>query len=1252
MFAKKYNFEKIFKPTKKTFKVSLQKAIKDRILLLDGAMGTMIQQYDFSEEQYRGDRFKDIDQEVKGNNDLLTLTQPEAIKEIHRGFLEAGSDIIETNTFSSTTIAQADYHMEDLVKELNVEAVRIAKEVADEYNQKTPDKPRFVAAAIGPTNKTLSISPDVNNPGYRATTYNEVYQAYKEQVDALYEAGTDIFLIETVFDTLNCKAALHAMEDLFEQVGERVPVIVSGTITDQSGRTLSGQTTEAFWTSIKHANPFAVSLNCALGAEDLKPYLEELSEKADTYTCVYPNAGLPNEFGEYDESPEYMAKFIKNFAEEGLTNIIGGCCGTTPDHIKAMADAIEDLPPREIPEVEKHTTLSGLEPMKMTPDLGFVNIGERTNITGSKKFKRHIKNNELEDALEIAREQVENGAQILDVNMDEGLIDSEQVMRDFLNLLMAEPDISKIPIMVDSSKFEVIEAGLQCLQGKCLVNSISLKEGEEDFKNKALTIRKYGAAMTVMAFDEEGQAATKDEKVRMCKRAYDILTDELGIPPQEIVFDPNILAIGTGMEEHANYGVDFIEATREIKEQCPGAKVSGGLSNLSFSFAGNNVVRQAMNSAFLYHGIKAGLDMAILNPVHIEVYDQIDNELLEYVEDVIFNRREDATERLVDYADKVKDQATGKKEEKLEWREEIVEKRIEHALKNGILDYIIEDTEEARQKLDKPLDVIEGPLMDGMNVVGDLFGEGKMFLPQVVKSARVMKKAVGHLTPYIEEEKKNNDSQEEAGCIVLATVKGDVHDIGKNIVNVVLGCNGYRVVDLGVMVPSETILKAAKEEKADMIGLSGLITPSLDEMVNVAKDMQKEGFNIPLLIGGATTSKMHTAVKIDPVYDAPVVHVLDASRSVGVMGNLLSKNNRDNFVQEIKEEYDNMRDRHENKKETKKYISFEDAKKNAYQSDFENTEIVKPTFFGNKYFEDYDLETIAQYIDWTPFFQTWQMKGKYPKIFEHPKYGEEAKKLFDDAQGMLEKMIKEKWVEARGCIGLYPANRVGEDVEVYTDENRNEVLTTFHFLRQQLQKGEGKPNFSLADFIAPKESGIKDYLGGFAVAAGFNIEEQLEKFEKDQDDYNGIMLKALADRLAEAFAEHMHERVRKEFWGYAPNEDLSNEDLIKEKYQGIRPAAGYPACPDHTEKPILWDLMNVEEKTGIQLTESNAMYPGAAVSGQYFAHPESKYFGLGLIGKDQVEDYAKRKDMTVEQVEKWLAPNLNYDPDKEKEKVS
>ena len=1221
--------------------------LQDRILILDGAMGTMIQAHNLSEEDYRGDRFSDFDKaELQGNNDLLSITQPDIIKDIHSQFLSAGSDIIETNTFNSTSISQADYQMEDLAYEMNVAAARNAREVADRFTEQNPDKPRFVAGAIGPTNKTLSLSPDVEDPGYRAITFDRLKEAYSEQIRGLVEGGVDILLVETIFDTLNAKAAIYAIHKHAEETGEELPVMISGTIVDQSGRTLSGQTTEAFWISVSHTkNLLSVGLNCSLGSEEMRPYIEELANIADCHTSLYPNAGLPDEMGDYNETPEFMADQLREYAESNFVNLVGGCCGTTPEHIEEIAKAAEECSPRKIPEQEPYLRLSGLEPLVVRPDTNFVNIGERTNVTGSRKFKRLIKNEEYEEALSVARQQVENGAQIIDINMDEGMLESEEVMVDFLQLIAAEPDISRVPIMIDSSRWSVLKAGLKATQGKSVVNSISLKEGEEDFKEKAREILNFGAAVVVMGFDEKGQADSYERRIEIARRAYTILTEEVGFAPQDIILDPNILTVATGIEEHNNYAVDFIRATKWIKENLPLAKVSGGLSNISFSFRGNNKVREAMHSAFLYHAIQAGLDMAIVNAGQLEVYEEIPEKLRELVEDVLLNRRDDATERLVDYAEDIKDEDTETEQKTEEWREKSVEERIKHALVKGIVDYIVDDVEEARQNYSHPIEVIEGPMMNGMDVVGDLFGSGKMFLPQVVKSARVMKKGVAHLVPYIEKEKEKNKNSEPKAKVLLATVKGDVHDIGKNIVSVVLRCNNFDVIDLGVMVPADKILREAREKNVDIIGLSGLITPSLDEMVHVAKELQREDFKQPLLIGGATTSRMHTAVKIEPNYEQPVIHVLDASRSVSVTSNLVSKTLREEFVKKTRNEYLELRERHEGRSSRKNYLSIEEARENATEIDWESSEIVKPEQLGTRVFDNYPLEEIRNYIDWGPFFIAWQMKGRFPEVLEDDKYGEEARKLYEDANNLLDKIVDRKLLKARAVLGLYPANSVGDDVELYTDDQREEVLTTFHMLRQQAEKRRGQPNKALSDFVAPKSSGIHDYMGGFAVTCGVGAPELVQQFEDEHDDYNAILTKALADRLAEAFTELLHEKVRKKIWGYAPEENFSNEELIKERYDGIRPAPGYPAQPDHTEKRILFDLLEVEDSTGITLTESFAMHPAASVSGLYFAHPESDYFNVGNLQKDQIRDYADRKGMSVSEVEKWLSPNLNYDPE-------
>ncbi len=1223
----------------------LQKILKERILVLDGAMGTMIQRHKLSENDFRGKRFKDHNSDLKGDNDLLSITQPQIIKDIHHAYLQAGADIIETNTFNSTSIAQSDYKLENLVYELNYSAAKIAKEAAEEFTKTNPSKPRFVAGALGPTNKTASLSPDVNDPGYRAVTFDQLVEAYKEQIRGLIDGGADILLIETVFDTLNCKTAIYAISEYCDKNDLQIPIMISGTIVDQSGRTLSGQTTEAFWISIAHTkNLLSVGLNCSLGAKQMRPFIEELSRIANCFVSIYPNAGLPNEMGEYEETAKEMSSVLKEFAENNFFNIVGGCCGTTPDHIKAIANVAANYQPRKIPDIKPFLRLSGLEPLVIRPETNFVNIGERTNITGSKKFEKLILAGDYESALAVARDQVEGGAQVLDINMDEGLLDSEEAMKKFINLLQAEPDIAKLPIMIDSSKWTVIETGLKCLQGKGIVNSISLKEGEEIFKDHAKKVLKYGAAVIVMAFDEKGQGDTLERRIQICKRAYKILTDEVGFSPQDIIFDPNILTIGTGIEEHNNYAIDYIETVRWIKQNLPLAKISGGVSNISFSFRGNNVVREAMHSAFLYHAIKAGMDMGIVNAGQLEVYEEIPKDLLVLIEDVLFNRRNDSTERLVEFADSVKQKGKGIIKED-EWRKGTVHERLKHALIKGIVDFIEIDTEEARKEFKKPLDVIEGPLMEGMNVVGDLFGAGKMFLPQVVKSARVMKKAVAYLIPYIEEEKIASNDIREAGKVLMATVKGDVHDIGKNIVGVVLGCNNYTVIDLGVMVSADKILQTAIDEKVDVIGVSGLITPSLDEMVHIAKEMERRGFNLPLLIGGATTSRVHTAVKIAPNYSGTTVHVLDASRSVPVVSNLINPDTKikSNFENEIKEEYKRVREDHQKKKAAKNFISIEDARRNKLKIDWINEKIYTPNKTGLNILRDFSLKTLREYIDWTPFFSTWELKGKYPSIFENEKYGEEAKKIFNDANKLLDDIITKKLLTANGVCGIFPANSEGDDIEVYSDAKRKGVKSVLHTLRSQADKSDNVPNLALSDFIAPKNSGKEDYIGAFAVTTGIGINELVKKYEDDHDDYSAIMVKSIADRLAEAFAEYLHELVRKELWGYETNENFSKDDLIKEKYQGIRPAPGYPAQPDHSEKLIIFEMLEAEKNTDIVLTENLAMSPAASVSGLYFSHRESKYFNVGKIGKDQVIDYHKRKGMSLEETERWLSPILSYD---------
>jgi 5-methyltetrahydrofolate--homocysteine methyltransferase len=1228
---------------------TLTERLAERILMLDGGMGTMLQNAGLEEADFRGERFCDWPSDLKGNNDLLALTCPDLVTRIHREYLEAGADIVETNTFNSTRLSQSDYGMEALVAELNRESARLAREVCDAVAAET-GVPRYVAGVLGPTSRTASLSPDVNDPAKRNVTFDALRENYVEAAEALIEGGADLILIETIFDTLNAKAAIYALEEVFEARGERLPVMISGTITDASGRTLSGQTTEAFWNSVRHAKPLSIGLNCALGAEELRPYVEELANKADTFVSAHPNAGLPNEFGEYDQTPQEMAAIVAEFAASGLVNIIGGCCGSTPEHIAAIHRAIEGMAPRPLPERPRACRLSGLEPFNIEKDALFVNVGERTNVTGSARFKRLIVEEDYTTALEVALEQVENGAQIIDINMDEGMLESEEAMVRFLNLIAGEPDIARVPIMIDSSKWEIIEAGLKCVQGKAVVNSISMKEGEEAFREQATVCRRHGAAVVVMAFDEVGQADTFARKTEICQRAYRILVDELDFPPEDIIFDPNIFAIATGIEEHNNYAVDFIEATRWIREHLPHAMVSGGVSNVSFSFRGNNPVREAIHSVFLYHAIRAGLTMGIVNAGQLAVYDDLAEELREAVEDVVLNRRDDATERLVDLAEKYKGDGSGAaKKEDLEWRSWEVEKRIEHALVKGITAFIEEDTELARQRASRPIEVIEGPLMDGMNVVGDLFGAGKMFLPQVVKSARVMKQAVAYLIPYIEAE-KSGDTQAK-GKIVMATVKGDVHDIGKNIVGVVLQCNNYDVVDLGVMVPAEKILQTARDEKADIIGLSGLITPSLDEMVHVAKEMQRQGFTLPLLIGGATTSKAHTAVKIEPGYEHPVIYVTDASRAVGVAGKLLSPALKEAYVADIRTEYETVRERNAKRRPKAADLSYAEARQRKLPIDWASYTPPRPAMTGLQVFHDYDLEELIERIDWTPFFMSWQLAGKYPKILDDAVVGEAARNLFADAQAMLRKLIDERHIEARGVIGLWPANSVDDDViEVYADESRTRVIERLHHIRQQTTKNRDGVCYSLADFVAPRRdangepTGKPDWIGGFAVTTGHGVEALAERYKAAGDDYTAILIQSLTDRMAEAFAERMHERVRKEFWGYVPDEQLDNRELIAEKYQGIRPAPGYPACPDHTEKATLFRLLAATENAGIELTENFAMWPAAAVSGWYFSHPQAKYFSTGKITRDQVEALASRKGMPLEELERWLAPVLSYDP--------
>ncbi len=1215
---------------------------KKRILTLDGAWGTMIQTYGLTDADYRGERFKDWPHDVKGNNDLLILTQPEIVSAITEGYLKAGADIVSTNTFSATTVAMADYAMEGLVYELNYEGARLARALADRYS--TPGKPRFVAGSMGPTNRTASISPDVNDAGFRAITFDELVVAYKEAARALIDGGADILLIETVFDTLNAKAALFACMAVFDEIGRRYPIWVSGTITDLSGRTLTGQTVEAFWHSIRHAEPLIVGLNCALGAKELRQYVMELSNCAETLVACHPNAGLPNEFGGYDDTPEYMAGLVREFAQSGLLNIVGGCCGTTPEHIAAICEAVKDVAPRAVPEKPKLLRLSGIEPFTLTPDIPFVNVGERTNVTGSARFRKLITAGDYEAALDIARDQVENGAQIVDINMDEGLLDGKAAMVRFLNLMAAEPSIAKVPFMIDSSKWEIIEAGLKCVQGKPVVNSISMKEGEEKFVEQAKLLRRYGAAVVVMAFDTAGQADTIERKVEICRRSYELLTREASFPPEDIIFDPNIFAVATGIEEHDVYGVNFIEATREIRRLMPLAHVSGGVSNVSFSFRGNEPVREAMHTVFLFHAIKAGMDMGIVNAGQLGVYQNIPTELRERVEDVVLNRRPDATERLLEIAERYKGGGAAKKEADLEWRKLPVGERLAHALVQGIADYIDEDTEEARLAAERPLHVIEGPLMDGMNVVGDLFGAGKMFLPQVVKSARVMRKAVAWLMPFMEAEAAGA-RREAAGKIVMATVKGDVHDIGKNIVGVVLQCNNYEVIDLGVMVPAQKILDTARAEGADIIGLSGLITPSLDEMCHIAAEMERQGFAVPLLIGGATTSKVHTAVKIAPNYArGQAVYVTDASRAVAVASSLLSKDQKDGFSAELRADYAAIAERHAASRRPDRRFTIQQARANALKLDWKGYRPPKPAFLGTRTFDAYPLAELAERIDWTPFFQSWELTGRYPAILDDATVGAAARNLFADAEAMLKKMIAEKWLTAKAVVGFWPANALGDDIVVWTDETRTKERARFHALRQQQAKDAARPNMALSDLIAPVESGVADYIGAFAVTAGHGEDEVAKRFVAAHDDYSAILSKALADRLAEAFAERLHERVRKEFWGYAPDEALSNDDMIAEKYRGIRPAPGYPAQPDHTEKATLFRLLDAEREAGIRLTESFAMWPGAAVSGLYFSHPQSAYFGIGKIERDQVEDYAARKGMSVAEAERWLAPILNYDP--------
>jgi 5-methyltetrahydrofolate--homocysteine methyltransferase len=1221
----------------------LESLLAERILLLDGAMGTMIQTYKLGEAEYRGERFRAWPRDLKGNNDLLVLTQPAIISAIHEAYLEAGADILETNSFNSTTVSMGDYGMEALVPELNVAAVRLARAACDKWEAREAGRPRYVAGVLGPTNRTASLSPDVNDPGLRNISFDELVTAYAEAARALVQGGADLLLIETIFDTLNAKAGIFAVEAVFEELGYRVPVMISGTITDQSGRTLSGQTAEAFWTSVAHARPLSIGLNCALGAKALRPHVQDLARLAPVPVSTHPNAGLPNEFGGYDESPEYMAEVVGEFARSGLVNIVGGCCGTTPAHIAAIAAAVAGVSPRQPPVPPARCRLSGLEPLVIGPDTLFVNVGERTNVTGSRRFAKLVLDGQYETALEVARQQVENGAQIIDVNMDEGLLDSEQAMTRFLRLVATEPSIAKVPVMVDSSKWTVIEAGLKCLQGKGVVNSISLKEGEAAFLRHAELVRRYGAAVIVMAFDEQGQADSAERKVAICTRAYHLLVDRVGFPPEDIIFDPNIFAIATGIEEHAGYANDYIAATRRIKATLPHALVSGGVSNVSFSFRGNDPVREAIHAVFLYHAIAAGMDMGIVNAGQLPVYDDIPKDLLERVEDVVQNRRPDATERLMEVASGVKGQAAARAQD-LSWREQPVAERLAHALVEGITDYIESDTEEARQLAGHPIEVIEGPLMAGMNVVGDLFGAGKMFLPQVVKSARVMKRAVAHLIPFLEAAKSSAGDARAKGKILMATVKGDVHDIGKNIVGVVLQCNNYDVIDLGVMVPCDRILETAIREKVDVIGLSGLITPSLEEMSFIAGEMQRQGFTMPLLIGGATTSRVHTAVKIEPRYKGTTVHVHDASRAVGVVGSLLSDGLQEEFARQLRAEYQGIRESRGDRQEEDRKIPLETARRHRLEIDWTAVTPPRPPKLGVTTLADYPLAELVERIDWTPFFQTWELPGHYPAILSDPKTGSAARSLLADAQSMLDRIVRGKLLQARAALGFYAANAdPNDDILLYKDDTRQALAGTIHTLRQQMAKPPGRPNLAMSDFVAPRESGVADYVGLFAVTTGIGLDTLVREFEAANDDYSAILAKALADRLAEAFAERLHERVRREFWGYAPDEQLSNEELVQEKYQGIRPAPGYPSCPDHTEKPALFRLIEAESRAGMQLTESFAMLPAASVSGYYFWNPASQYFGLGRIGKDQVEDYARRKGMSVPDVERWLAPNLGYE---------
>ena len=1226
----------------KEVKQRLRTLLGQRILVLDGAMATQIQRHGLTEEDFRGTRFAGHTRPLKGDNDLLSLTRPDLIREIHRAYLEAGADVIETNTFNGTWISQSDYGLESVVRELNASAARLARGAADEFTARTPEKPRFVAGVLGPTNRTASLSPDVNDPGFRNVTFDELVTAYAEQADGLLDGGADLLLVETVFDTLNCKAALFAIGEVLRRRELEVPLMVSGTITDKSGRTLSGQTTEAFWNSVSHADLFSVGLNCALGATELRPYIDELSRVAGVFVSCHPNAGLPNAFGAYEDTPEHMASVLREFAERGFLNVVGGCCGTTPEHIRAIARAVAGLPPRAIPPLEPYTRLSGLEPLTIRPETGFVNVGERTNVTGSAKFARLIREGGYEAALEIARDQVANGAQLLDVNMDEGMLDSKAAMVRFLSLIASEPDIARVPMVIDSSKWEVIEAGLKCIQGKGVVNSISLKEGVEAFIEQARRIRQYGAAVVVMAFDQRGQADSHERKVEILSEAYRILTEEVGFPPQDVILDPNIFAVATGIEEHATYALDYLTACRTLKERFPTSLVSGGVSNVSFAFRGNNAVREAIHAVFLYHALRAGMDMGIVNAGQLPVYDDIPEELRIRIEDVVLNRRADATERLMELARGVDGKAAARKHD-LAWRDQPVDTRLAHALVEGIADFIEADVEEARQQAERPIHVIEGPLMDGMNVVGDLFGSGRMFLPQVVKSARVMKKAVAYLIPFIEREQTAGGAAPRAkGKIVMATVKGDVHDIGKNIVAVVLRCNNYEVVDLGVMVPAARILETARAEHADAIGLSGLITPSLDEMVHVAREMEREGLELPLLIGGATTSKAHTAVKIEPAYHGPTVHVSDASRSVGVVGHLLSEDRRGAFTRETRAEYARVREAYGGRRANARMQPLAEARRRKLALDWTRSASTRPPRLGVGAFNDYPLAELARYIDWSPFFRAWELHGVYPRILDDPVVGPAARPLFEDAQRLLQRIVNERRFGARAAFGLFPANAVGDDIEVYADERRDRAVAVLHHLRQQAEKPPDRPNLCLADFVAPSESGVPDYLGAFVVTAGPEVERFAQEFERAHDDYHAIMTKALGDRLVEAFAERLHQRVRTEWWGHSANEALTNEDLIREKYSGIRPAPGYPACPDHTEKHALFQLLDAKQRTGVVLTESCAMLPASSVAGWYIGHPEAFYFGVGRIDRDQVEDYARRKGMPVSEVERWLAPNLAY----------